>query len=130
QFFELAAAQVAKQDTGRFIRSVWQLPLYLRRDHAGCEEDIGKTIVVEILQCGAPSDEARLHPQPCPSGHIPEGTLAAVLVQDIRVGAEMCFENIEVAIGVEIPTPQPHPRLFFPVLIQRDTALQTPLAER
>src|SRR5205807_902982 len=44
-------------------------------------------------------------------------------------GTEMGFENIDVAISVEIADPETHSSLLAAILIQRNTAFQAALGE-
>ena len=69
-------------------------------------------------------------PRPARMRDVAEVALAVVAVEDVGVAAEMGFENVQVAVGVEVADADAHARLLLAVLAERDAALEALLGER
>src|SRR5579883_864428 len=130
QFFELAGAEIAKDHARRLVRDLGQLVLDFRIDHAGGVEQIGQAVVIQVHNAGAPADEPRLDAQPGAARHIQKHALAVVAVEHGQIVLEVGLENVEVTVGVVVADAQPHARLQFAVLAQRDAAFETAFGER
>jgi hypothetical protein len=129
QFFEFAVSQIAKNHAGRFVGRVGRLLLHFGIDHAGGEEQVGKAVVVQVHDAGAPADVARFHTQARADGDVAEIALAVVAVEHVGVAAKMRLEDIQVSVGIEVSKGQAHARLFLPVLAQRHAGFQALLGE-
>src|ERR1041385_9121788 len=62
QLLELPAAQVPEQYVWRFVWRIGDLRFHFGIDHSGGEEQVGKTVVVQVHDPGAPAYIASLHP--------------------------------------------------------------------
>src|SRR5689334_22276663 len=101
-FFESPSAQVAVNHIRSFVRFRRDGALHLGIHHAGREEEVGQTVVIEIDDARAPTDEARLHSQAGAERDIAEVSSSIVAVEDRGVIAKVSFENVETAVGIEI----------------------------
>ena len=116
QFLEPAAAQVAEDHEGSFVRHLRTVALHFGIDHSGGDEKVGQAVVVQVHDAGAPAHEARFHAQAGAARNVLKEALAIVAIEHGQFVAEVGFDNIEVAIGVEVADAQPHARLHFAVL--------------
>src|ERR1035441_3417427 len=72
QFFEFAVSQIAKNHAGRLVGGIRRLPLHFGIDHAGGEEEVGKSVVVQVHDAGAPTDVPGLHAEARADGYVAE----------------------------------------------------------
>src|SRR5439155_14848094 len=115
---------------GRPERIRWQRPLHCRIHAAGHNEHVRQTVVVQIDDARSPADESRLYADASANGEIIEVAFAIVAVQDVGVGGEMGFENIQVAVEIVVTNGDTHARLLHAVLAERDATFERLLAKR
>src|SRR5215831_21179726 len=106
--FEAAAAEVAKDDAGRFHRVLRELLRDLGEDAAGYEEEVGIAVVIEVGHAGAPAHVAGLDADAGRQGDVVEVSFAIAAVKDARVVGEVGLEYVEVAVEIVVADAEAH----------------------
>src|SRR5262249_7968572 len=78
----------------------------------------------------APSNKTGLHTKSARNGHIVERIFSQIAVEDGGVVGEMRFQDVQIAVQVEIPDANSHSRLFVAIFVQSDAAFEADVFER
>src|SRR5580704_16807362 len=92
--------------------------VYFGIDVAVDQQEIGPTVIVEIEKHGAPAEILGVQAEAGVKSDIVEGAIAVVAIERGSVVGEIGFENVQVAVAVEIRNGGTHASLFFSVFVE------------
>ena len=90
----------------------------------GYQENIGPAIVIQIHHAGAPADVSGFDSEPCAQRGYFKVARSIVDVEFVCVFGEVRFEEIEIAIEIEIADSHAHPCLHLAILGKGDAAFE------
>jgi hypothetical protein len=92
-------------------------PVHLRVDMSVRHEDIRPTIVIEVDKAGAPTDEARIHPDTAMKCHIVKRAVSAIVVERTSVLLKICLYQVEKTVSVVVTSVRSHTALLSAILV-------------
>src|SRR5205823_9273816 len=90
----------------------------------GGHKQVGQSVVVQISDACTPSDVARFNAQAGTNGDVVKVPFAVVSVKHVGVVGEVCFENVDIAVEVEVSDGDAHTSLLQTVFAERDAAFE------
>src|SRR6476660_10465528 len=97
----------------------WKLFLNLWVNTSSRDENIRKTIVIEVNNSCSPTHITGFDTDSGADGEIIVVPFSVVAVEDIRVVGKVCFENVEVPLEIKITDTNSHARLFDSIFTKR-----------
>src|SRR5260370_23927569 len=107
-----------------------ELTLHLGVGATGRDEQVGKTIVVQVDYSRAPAHISGFNSQTRADGDIVEVSFSIVAVKDIGVIGEVGLEHVQVPVEIVVANSNPHAGLLQTVFAQSNATLQALFAKR
>src|ERR1700684_1472325 len=96
QLLKMSIAEITKDYPRRVHRILGEFLRHLRENAPGHQEEIRLSVIVQVHDAGAPSHEARLHPEASGSRDVVKRALAIVAIEYTGVIGEVGLEDIQV----------------------------------